>query len=431
MNDEITEAEMRSEQAEQELIGAVAFHADACASVLASLPGADFYRAGRGAVWDACRALSADRQPVTPTTVARYLASNGGWDDVARRVVTVEMSNAASAHHAPQHAATVADLARRRELVRLISAARILIRDHPGDSSDILASIRASFEDTTTPDSEQGGTRTWAQMVDEFEAAHHPDAARTGIRTPWKEFNDLTGGLFGGRLYVFGGSAGDGKSTAALNITLHAADRGRHVLVFSKEMPVLDVFSRLVSAPSGVELGLINRRELSERQRMQIVRDARESPRPIRVNADPINITGLKTIARTYRHRGQLDLLVVDYLQLIDSGAPSRSQEEEIAKVSTALKQLAMELDVPLVVPAQLNRSPHARPDARPTKADLRGSGRIEQDADAVILLWHPTDTFGKRTGKVVFILDKNRHGPRGELELEFNGGYGSIGETP
>ena len=427
--DEITELEMQSEQSEQALIGAVSFHPDALAGVLAELPGSDFYRWSRGVVWDACRTLSADRKPITPTDVARYLAENGGWDDAARRIVTREMSTAAAASHAPAHAATVADLARRRELLRLISAARVLVRDHPGDASDILAAIRESFDTTDHQDREQGGTRTWTQMIEEFTRAHSPGAAQRGIDTPWKQFNSLIGGLFGGRLYVIGGSAGDGKSTAALNIAHTAAADGHHVLVFSKEMPVLDVFGRLRSAPSSVELAQINRHGLTDWQLDKIERDARAAALPIRVNADQVSIAGVKTIARAYHHRGQLDLLVVDYLQLIDSGQNTRSQEEEIAKVSTALKQLAMELDIPLVVPAQLNRSPHARPDARPTKADLRGSGRIEQDADVVLLLWHPVDDHGKRTGKVVFILDKHRHGAKGEVELEFNGGYGSIKE--
>lgn len=430
--DQVTELEMQSEAAELALIGAAAFHADAIASVLADLPGADFYVMGRGVVWDACRALSADRRPITPTAVARHLAEHDQLDGVARRVVTVEMSNSAPAHHAEHHAAVVADLARRRELLRRVSAARSLVVDHPGDASDILAAIRAAFADLDTPDRDRsGGTRTWGQLAAEFENAHHPDNAVTGIVTPWKELNALVGALMGGRLYVIGGSAGDGKSTAALNIASHAAHAGHHVLVFSKEMPALDVFGRLVSARAEVELAQINRRELTEFQRAKVQRYARTADLSLRVNADAVSIAGVKSIARELRHRGLLDLLIVDYLQLIDSGQPVRSQEEEISKVSTALKRLAMELDIPLVVPAQLNRSPHARADARPTKADLRGSGRIEQDADAVILLWHRVDpATGQRTGRVTFILDKNRHGARGEFELEFNGGYGAIGAT-
>lgn len=424
---EITEAELSSEAAEKTLMGVAGHRPDAISAILSRLPAEDFYNPHRGYVWAACRHLSAERQMIDPTAVARSLVSAEHWGVATQHVVAVEMSNAPAMHLVETAASTIADLARRRELMRTVGRARALVIGHDGDASDVLEAIRASFDDLDTPERELGGTRTWGQMLAEFEIAHDPDNAIVGIPTPWKELDDLIGGLFGGRLYVIGGSAGDGKSTAALNMASHAAHEGRHVLVFSKEMPTLDVFGRLVSARSEVELGQINRRELTDFQRAKIRKYARESgDLSIRVNADPVSIGGIKTIARSLHHRGLLDLLIVDYLQLIDTGAASRSQEEEIAKVSTALKQLAMELDIPLVVPAQLNRSPHARPDARPTKADLRGSGRIEQDADVVMLLWHQT-VDGRRTGEVTFILDKNRHGPRGEFVRDFNGGYGAI----
>lgn len=424
----IREIHLTSEQSEQALMGAVSFYPDACASVLASLSGDDFYVPGRGLVWDACRQLSADREPITSVTISRMLAEAGAWNEVTKAVLSREMSVAAPAHQAPRHAHIVADLARRRELLRMVGAARSLVVEPDSDASEILARIRASFDEAAPTDREHSGTRTWAQMAAEFEQVHDPANVRKGIATPWKELNSLIGGLFGGRLYVIGGSAGDGKSTVALNIAASAAYAGQKVLVFSKEMPAVDVFARIVSAPTETELGEINRRELSEFQRAKVMRFARNHPLPIRVNADQVNMAAIKSICRALHHRGELDLLVVDYLQLIDTGANARSQEEEIAKVSTAMKLLAMELDVPLVIPAQLNRNPHAKADGRPTKADLRGSGRIEQDADVVILLWHETID-GIRTGDVTFILDKHRHGPRGEFKLEFNGGYGAIGQ--
>lgn len=425
---EMTEAELWSDPAEADLIGAAAFHPDALAATIANLPSTDFYDGTRAIVWDAFQKLSAERKPIDPVSVSRHLHANNQFTATVRRIVTTEMSNASPAAHAVAQAEVVADLARKRELYRALKYALGIAGKHPGDASDVLAAVRAHLDQITDPAANrgEGGTRTWAQMHAEFEAAHQPGALKEGIKTPWMPMDSLIGGFFGGRLYVIGGSAGDGKSTAALNIAHYAAQAQNHVLVFSKEMPVLDVYSRIVSAPSEVELGRINRRELHELERRK-VREYFEANRNlrIRVNADPVNIAGIKTISRALHHQQKLDLLVVDYLQLIDT-ASARSQEEEIAKVSTALKQLAMELDIPLIVPAQLNRNPNARPDTRPTKADLRGSGRIEQDADVVVLLWHKLEG-GHRTGRVTFIVDKNRHGPRGEFELDFNGGYGEI----
>lgn len=427
-----TELEMQAPESEVALMGAVAHHPDALAAILAQLDGADFYDLPRGLVWNACRDLSAEREPITPATVARRMAAEKTLSDRAQRIVQTEMSNASPASTANRHAELVADMARRRKLLRTLSYMRSVVATHPGDSSDALAVARAAFEDLghDQVDDRPGGTRTWSQMLDEFEAAHAPGGTRPGIPSPWWELDQLIGGLHGSRMYVFGGAPGDGKSTAALNIAIHAAEAGHQVLVFSKEMPVLDVFGRLVARGAEVDLQTINRRGLDDHQRAK-VRDyaKRAGELPLRVNADPVNLAGIKTLARSHHHRHGLDILVVDYLQLV-SAEGGRSQEEEVAKVSTGLKHLAMELDCAVVVPAQLNRAHAARADQRPTKSDLRSSGKIEQDADAVILLWHQPAPVGQHVGakQVTFIVDKNRHGPRGEITLRWNGGYGAIG---
>lgn len=430
--DEVTELEMRSERSEQVLLASVFRSPDALAGVLASLPGSDFYGMGRGVVWDACRALSADSQVIEPVTVGRHLLARGQWSNNGQaggvqHVMQVEIVNtdAESVDSARRHAALVAELARRRELIQAVNRARRLAVEHPGDASEALAAVRAHLNGIGDGDDQRGGTLTWAQMLDEFEFAHTAAAPRR-IKTPWSNLNELIGGLYGGRLYVIGGAPGDGKSSAALNIAFKAALDNHQVLVFSAEMPTLDVFARLVSLPAEVPLHTINRYRLGAHQ-LDRVRDyAKAHDLPLRVNAENVSIGALTTIARAQKHRRGLDVLVVDYLQLIGSDERGRTTEEEIAKVSTALKRLSRELDCAVVVPAQLNRAHTARANPRPTKADLRGSGRIEQDADVVILLFHE-EINGKRTDEVTLILDKNRHGPRGEIRLSWQGEYGAM----
>jgi replicative DNA helicase len=161
------------------------------------------------------------------------------------------------------------------------------------------------------------------------------------------------------------------------------------------------------------------------RDRIRAYRD-RLGQVSLRVHAQPCTWSYIKATARAQKHRRGLDVLIVDYLQLIRADEPGRSREQEVAQVSRELKQLARELECAVVVPAQLNRGPASRADNRPMKSDLRDSGQIEQDADAVILLWPRTDEHGSVVN-VVYILDKNRHGPRGELEMIWNAGYGRI----
>lgn len=428
-----TELEMQATYAERALLASVIRNADSLAGVLASLPGADFYSYQRGIVWDACRQLSAEHKPVEPITLARHLLAKNLWgDDVSpgsvRHVVQVEMiqGDSESSLAAGRHADLISELARRRELIRSINYMRQLAAEHDGTASDTLAVIREHLDGLQKPDERGTGTLSWGEMFDEFEQAHTAEAI-PAIPTPWTELNELIGGLYGGRLYVIGGAPGDGKSMTALNMALHAATQGNEVLAFSAEMPTLDVFGRLVSLPSEVPLHSISRYRLDEFE-LSRIRDYVKAHHdlPLRVNAENVSIGAITAMARAHKHRRGLDVLVVDYLQLIGSDSQGRSAEEEIAKISTALKRLSRELDCAVVVPAQLNRKHTDRAGARPTKADLRGSGKIEQDADVVILLWHE-EVDGKRTDDVTFILDKNRHGPRGQIRLPWNGEYGAI----
>lgn len=422
------ETTLQAPDSEAALIGIAGHHPDAIASVLRQLDGAAFYDPARGIVWDACRHLADEREIITPVTVGRHLVATKAWTSATQRVVQTEMANAHPAHTADRHAHLVADLDARRALARAVKRAELVTYTHPGDTSEAVAAVRAAFDDLDGPDIDSGnhGTRSWAQMLDEFEEAHAPGAPQ-GIPTPWWELDQLIGGLFPGRMYVIGGAPGDGKSTGALNIALDAAANNHPTLVFSKEMPVVDVFGRLVARGAEVDLRTINRRGLDDLQRHRIREYARKAgPRPLWVNADPGNLAAIKSIARGHHHRHGLEVLVVDYLQLVSAG-DARTAEEEVARVSTGLKNLAMELGCAVVVPAQLNRAPTARADQRPTKSDLRSSGKIEQDADVVVLLWHQK-VDGQPTGQVTFIVDKNRHGPKGDIDLRWHGGYGAIG---
>jgi replicative DNA helicase len=433
----LDEHEFQSDQAEAELLGAVAFAPDALAAVLASLPGQDFYHPSRGDVWNVLRERSEERKSLNPAAVARHMAETGQLNDGCARVIRGEMANAQPAHYAAQNARLVADFARKRELVQAVKRAYITVREHPGDHSETLAAVRGVFDEIGEQAEQRlGGTLNWQQLLDEFEHAHDPNVERDFISTPWAELNELIEGLFGGRMYVVGGSAGDGKSTVALNMAAYAAACGRSVLVFSKEMPTVDVTGRIVARGAEVNLAAINGRRLNDFDRARY-RDFRKRTAnyQLRVNADPVSITGVKQFARSLHHRGHLDLLIVDYLQLLNLDKAGRNAEEEIGRISKELKNLSMELGVPVVVPAQLNRNPSARADGRPTKADLRQSGQIEQDADVVILLWRRpieldphTKAIGPDPHNLTLIVDKNRHGPKDEFQLRWNGGYGQVG---
>jgi len=431
-HDEITELELRSEPAEVALIGAVAHYPDACAHVLAALPGADFYRPSRGVVWDTYRELSEQRRPIDPVTVATHLDAAGELNPAVRRVITVEMSNPGPVAHVGVYADQVADLARRRELLQAVNRARALAGAPGGSTSEALAAVRAVFDtlDRSAAGGGWSGTLDWTGMIDQFRAAHHPDAVKASIPTPWWELDEVIGGLFGGRVYVIGGRPGSGKSTAALVAAMHAAaESHRPTLVISKEMPAVDVTGRILARGAEVPLNEINFRRVSDRS-MARIEDyvKRVGDTPIWVDDRPRTLSGIVALARAHHHHHGLEVLVVDYLQLVPTDRAGRNREQEIAEVSRALKALAMELDVAVLLPAQLNRGSTQRADPRPVVSDLRDSGQIEQDADVVILLHQPTDPDGMPTGKIDLIVGKNRHGATATISLRWQGGFGAIG---
>jgi replicative DNA helicase len=438
MTDDDPDEGLHSDPAELALICTVSRHGDALAPVLASLPGRYFYRAGRGVVWDACRALVADGHPTDPVTVSRWLIAHGQWEASAQmgnvqRVVQQEMPSGGdiAPGFVSRYAEQVAEYARRREVVQLGQRLAHVARARVGDASDVLAEMRNLIDGATASTARRkDDPLDWDQLVDEFEQVHAPGGSRPGTPSPWWELDDILGGLFGGRVYVFGGRPGQGKSTASLVAAQHAAlESDRQVLVISKEMPTVDVMGRFLASGAEVELRRINSRTMNDYDRAKVREYIKKVGRlPITVDASSRSLAGIKALARAHHHKHGLDILVVDYLQLVRTDTPGRSREQEVAEVSRQMKEIALELDCAVLLPAQLNRESGKRADPRPTMSDLRDSGQIEQDADAVILLYRTATETGEPTGQIEFIVDKNRHGPTATVTLRWRGGYGAIG---
>lgn len=425
----IDETVLVDSRAEQVLIGAVGHHADDLAPVLASLPGSAFYDWCRGEFWDALAGLAADREPLLPTSIARRLAAADTWRERHKRILDTEFT----AHHTADAAAAAArivrDLDGRRNLARVLNRVEKIVVENPSDVGEAVTLVQDELAGLVATETNSAGTLTWPQLLDEFDTAHAPGAMVRYQSSPWPELDELIGGLFGGRMYTVGGGTNSGKTALALQVAAHVAAGGGSVLAFSLEMSTLDVTGRLVARQTSIDLRRVNARRLTDADRVEVARFREHTAgHRLRVNSSADSIGQVARIARAAAKRAPLDLLVVDYLQLL-TGERARSVEEEIAAISTTLKRLSVELDVPILIPAQLNRAPSARADQRPTKADLRSSGRIEQDSDVVILLWRPPDESGRPDQDyVTLIVDKNRHGPCGDVRLRWRGEFGRLG---
>jgi replicative DNA helicase len=220
-----------------------------------------------------------------------------------------------------------------------------------------------------------------------------------------------------------------GKTALALGIAEHAAlSQERSVAIFSLEMSGDELIQRLLSSTAIVDAGRIRAGRLAPEDWSRIGRaaDRLSAARLFIDDSEGVTVGEMRTKTRRLKSREGLDLLVVDYIQLMEGGRRMRDENrvQEISTISRGLKMLARDLAVPIICVSQLNRAPDARPDKRPMLSDLRESGAIEQDADLVLFLWRDKEraTEDQDTdGEVINLkLAKHRNGPTGEIQLYF-----------
>ena len=250
----------------------------------------------------------------------------------------------------------------------------------------------------------------------------------TGITTGFRDLNKKINGMQRTDLLLIAARPAMGKTAFSLNLVQNAALKGdASVAVFSLEMSKEQLVQRMLSAQSNVELSKLKTGKLNENDWPRII-DAMAvlSNAKIHIDDTPgIKISELRSKCRKLKIEKGLDLVLIDYLQLMEGEGQNESRQQEIAKISRSLKIIAKELNCPVVALSQLSRAPEQRADHRPMLSDLRESGSIEQDADIVMFLYrdeyYNPDTEKKNIGEV--IVAKNRHGETGTVELVWFGG--------
>lgn len=229
------------------------------------------------------------------------------------------------------------------------------------------------------------------------------------IPTPWAAINEALGGLRKGALYVIAARPGIGKSLIGLQLAKDIAKTERQVAFFSLEMTGAELATRALANEASIEISKIDRRNLTKQEKGTVGRAGHDLPNSLHLDAIPSRqVSELRPNLRAIRAtNGSLEAVFIDYLGLLE--APGQSLYEKVTKISGQLKSLAMELNIPIVALAQLNRKAEERPGA-PSLADLRDSGAIEQDADAVLMLSND------ESGHLSLVIAKNRQGPLGSF---------------
>ncbi len=396
-----------------------------------------FYHTPHRKIYAAIQKLSERGDPVDQVTLTEELVRRGQLDDVGGAVLIAELaSEMATAANAEYHAQIVLEKAQRR---RLIAAATQTLTESYEETEDVRELIdRAEQRVFQIAEGELGkGVMSLASAIEEayvaIERAHEQPGALTGVTTGYTDLDEITAGLQSSDMIILASRPSMGKTALTLCMARNAAVKGSTpVLYFSLEMSTEQLAQRLLCAEARVSSHRLRTGRLSEEEWQRLSEwTGKLIEAPIYIDDTPaISVMELRAKARRAKSEYNIELIIVDYLQLMTASENFGSREQEIAYISRSLKALAKELDIPIVACAQLSRAVESRTDKRPQLADLRESGSLEQDADVVMFLFRPevygiVDEEGNtQEGRAEIILGKQRSGPIGSVFLIFQAEY-------
>ncbi len=424
-------------EAEQCVLGGMLLSKDAIADVVEVLRPADFYRPAHQTVFDTVIDLYGRGEPADPVTVAAELTRRGELARIGGAAyLHTLVASVPTAANAGYYARIVAERAVLRRLVeagtRIVQLGYGAAGEQGGDVDDIVDRAQAAVYEVTerrTGEDYQRLEDVLQATLDEIEAISSRDGGMVGVPTGFQDLDALTNGLHGGQMVIVAARPAIGKSTLGLDLARAAAIKNSlTAAIFSLEMSRNEITMRLLSAEARVPLHHMRSGTMSDEDWARLARRMGEvAEAPLYIDDSPnLTMMEIRAKARRLKQRHDLRLVIVDYMQLMQSPRRVDSRQQEVAEMSRSLKLLAKELDVPVVAISQLNRNPEQRADKRPQLSDLRESGAIEMDADVVILL-HREDAYEKespRAGEADLIVAKHRNGPTATVTVAFQGHY-------
>lgn len=426
------EAAPHNLNAEQALLGGLIIDPEQFDLIEGKVSEEDFFAPSHGMVFAAMQALRQRQQPVDSVLLRNELAAGGRLDAVGGAAGLAALTDAAvTGANVEHYAAIVQELSGKRALIKSL-ADSLKAASTPGSKmTDLLGEVEnnirsivtRSFHDRVYPVSDVL-KRTW----DNLEKFMDGKELVNGLVTSFIELDQMLTGLHDDELIIIAGRPSMGKSTFALNVVKNVAIKDqRPAVVFTLEMSAENIVRNLLSAQAKVEGQKLRNFHLTPDDMQRLGAASGElHDAPLWIDETPaISLAELRGKARHLKLRHDIQLIVIDYLQLMTASnmAKNRSREQEVSEISRGLKALAKELHVPVIALSQLSRKPENRTENRPILSDLRESGAIEQDADVVLLLhrpgyYKPDDP--SLEGLAEVIVGKQRNGPTGSVNLTF-----------
>lgn len=422
--------------AEQAVLGAMMLSRDAIADAIEILHDAgDFYRPAHQDIYEAILDMYGRGKPVDPLTLADELRERGDLVRVGGApYLSTCVNEVPVAANSAHYAEIVRGCAVLRRLLEAADHIRQAVYEAKGDPEGILDDAQVALAGVLGGSETVADTHVSADSEEYLDRLVHfqREGRSVGVPTGFIDLDTLFGGFLPGQVIIVAARPAIGKSTLALDFARAAAiTNGLPTILFSLEMGRDEIKHRLYSAQGRIPLHHI--RQQSGMTPEDWARFAKITPRvdnaPLHIDTEANkSLARIQARCRALQQNGGLRLVIVDYLQLMQSGGSRRdgNRQQEIADITRGLKVMAMELQVPIVVLSQLNRGPEQRADKRPLVSDLRESGAIENDADIVILI-HRDDAYDKtspRAGEADLIIGKNRNGHTPEITVAFQGHY-------
>jgi replicative DNA helicase len=415
--------------AEEAVLGAILIDPDAIIRVSTVLRPEDFYREKHGWIFDAALALHERREPIDFLTVGDELERRGQLNEVGGAAFLTTLVNIVpTSIHAEHYAHIVERTATRRRLIEAAGQIAGLAYQEADDVDEVVDHA----EQILFGVSERRLTRelipikqVLSEYYDRIEYLVRHQGELIGIPTGFADMDKLLGGLQRSDMIILAARPSVGKSSLALTMAHKAAKKYRQrVAFFSLEMSAEQVVQRMISAETGIDSQRLRRGEIESSEWERFAKATNDLAETYFFIDDTPGLSALelRTKARRLHAEVGIDLLVVDYLQLMGGDFRSENRVQEISSISRALKGLARELNVPVLALSQLSRGVESRTDKRPILSDLRESGALEQDADVVIFIYRD-EMYNENTERpniADIIVAKHRNGPTGTVALYF-----------
>ncbi len=414
-------------EAERSVLGALLLHADAVCDVQFLRPD-DFYLPKHQAIYQAILATFNSRNATDPIVVEEELHRQGLIAEIGGREQLLDLlESVVSAAGVVYHAEIVREKAVQRRLLETCLDVARRCYENQADAKELLDEAERQIFEIARMDKSGDATSITdilQQTFERIDKLRERGARLTGLGTDYYDLDDMMGGLQPGELIVVAARPSMGKTSFALNLTERVANLKHPVAFFSLEMSNQQVIQNMLCCRAQIDGQAMRKGRITDQQYRRLQEEAeRLYEAPIFVDDSPgLTITQLRAKCRRMKQKGDIQMVVIDYLQLMSAGGRVESRQQEISTISRGLKGLARELSVPVIALSQLNRDVENRDDHRPRMSDLRESGAIEQDADVIILLhrdeyYKPTE---QNTGLAQIIIAKQRNGPTGEVVLRF-----------